>query len=68
MFFFELLFSYVSLAISLYVSLLTYSLLFILLSADYLRHSKERRSKILIQPIQEKSKISFYNLGTSQDS
>ena len=41
MFFFELLFSYVSLAISLYDSLLlTYPQSFFSLSADYLRHSR----------------------------
>ena len=41
MFFFELLFSYVSFAISLYVFLLTYSQSFIPLSANYPRHSGE---------------------------
>ena len=46
MFFFELLFSYVSLAISSMFLLLTYSQSFLSLSADYLRHSRRRRSKI----------------------
>ena len=48
--------------------LLTYSQSFFSLSADYLRHSRRRRNKNLIQLIQEQSKISFYNLRISQDS
>ena len=68
MFFFELLFPYAFSQFPSMFPLLTYSQLLIPLSADYPRHSRRRRSKISIQPIQEKSKISFYDLGTSQDS
>ena len=39
--------------------LLTYSQSFFSLSADYPRHSRQRRSKILIQLIQEQSKYHF---------
>ena len=46
MFFFELLFSYVSLAISPMFPLLTYFQSLFSLSADYPRHSRRRRSKI----------------------
>ena len=45
-FFFELLFSYVSLAISLYVFLTNLFSLILSLSANYPRHSRQRRSKI----------------------
>ena len=69
MFFFELLFPYVFLQFPsmfpLTKLILTHSFS---LSANYSRHSKQRRSKNLIQLIQEKSKILFYNSRISQDS
>ena len=46
MFFFELLFSYVSLQFSSMFPLLTYFQSFISLSADHPRHSRRRRSQI----------------------
>ena len=48
MFFFELLFSYVSWQFPSIFSLLSYSQSFPSLSADYPRHSKRRRSRNLI--------------------
>ena len=53
MFFFELLFSYVSLQFPSMFLLLTYSQSFFSLSADHPRHSRQRRSKISILLIQE---------------
>ena len=46
LFFFELLFSYVSSQFPSMFLLLTYSQSFFSLSADYPRHSRQRRSKI----------------------
>src|ERR1700743_3576773 len=54
MFFFELLFSYVSPQFPSMFPLLTYSQSFSSLSADHPRHSRQRRSKNLILLIQEK--------------
>ena len=68
MFFFELLSSYVSLQFLSMFPLLTYSQSSFSLSADYPRHSRQRRSKILIKLIQEQSQISFYDLRISRDS
>ena len=59
MFFFELLFSYVSSQFPSMFPLLTYSQSFLSLSADYLRHSRRRRSQISILLIQEKSRNHF---------
>ena len=59
MFFFELLFSYVSSQFPSMFSLLTYSDSFFSLSTDYPRHSRRRRSTILILLIQDKSKNHF---------
>ena len=53
MFFFELLFSYVSSQFPFMFPLLTYYQLFFSLSGDYLRHSRRRRSKISILLIPE---------------
>ena len=59
MLFFKLLFSYVPLAISFYVPLTNLFSIILFLSADYLRHSRRRRSQILILLIQDKSKNHF---------
>ena len=59
MFFFELLFSYDSSQFPSMFSLLTHSQSFFSLSADYLRHSRRRRSQISILLIQEQSKNHF---------
>ena len=59
MFFFELLFSYVSSQFPSMFSLPTYSQSFFPLSADYPRHSRQRRSENSILLIQDKSKNHF---------
>ena len=57
--FFELSFLYVSLQFPSMFPLLTYSQSFFSLSVDYPRHSRRRRSQILILLIQDKSKNYF---------
>ena len=68
MFFFELLFPYVSLAISFYVSLtnLFSIILFLICRLPETLKTKEKQDLILL--IQETVQISFYDLGISQDS
>ena len=68
MFLFELLFSMFLSQFPSMFPLLTYSQSLIFLSADHPRHSRQRRSKILIYLIIGKVQILFYNQRISQDS
>ena len=68
MFFFELLFSYVTLAISFYVPLTNLFSIILFLICKSPKTLKKKEEQDLIQLIQEQSKISFYDLGIPQDS